>query len=71
MVCVCVCVFPGFIHMAVWHIYWVLGLSCLEWQELVPDKVCAWGKLDWATFMHVVRMLAVVPYMECGWGCQW
>ena len=24
--------------------YWVLGLTCLEWHELVPDEVCPWGK---------------------------
>ena len=24
--------------------YWVLGLTYLEWHELVPDEVCPWGK---------------------------
>ena len=39
--------------------YWVLGLTCLEWHELVPDEVCPWGKL--CMYVAVDHRLRIRP----------
>ena len=41
--------------------YWVLGLTYLEWHELVPDEVCPWGKA-WFGYLFVCMLL-----MIAGW----
>ena len=54
--------FQGVAARCLWYL--LLGLTCLEWQELVPDEVCFALKLDWSTFLYGLPLCSFGPRLD-------